>query len=47
MNSDDIYNNFSDEVAVLLDGIFNTSINLIDGVEVFKEKLENALVKLA
>lgn len=46
MDSDALYDVFSEEVADILTEIFDSSIKEIDGIEDFKEKLEDALKEL-
>lgn len=46
IDTDDLYDYFSDEVADILAEIFDSSLNEIDGVEELKEKLEDALEEL-
>jgi len=45
IDEDDIYDNFSDDVADILVDIFESSVNLIDDAESFKEKLQDALAE--
>jgi selenocysteine-specific translation elongation factor len=46
IDSDSLYDVFSDEIVDILSEIFDSSINEIDGIESLKEKLENALEEL-
>jgi hypothetical protein len=46
IDSDSLYDIFSEEIVDILSEIFDSSINEIDGIESLKEKLENALEEL-
>ncbi len=46
IDTDSLYDIFSDNIVDILIYVFNSSINEIDGVEEFKERLEDALKEL-
>ncbi len=46
IDTDILYDYFSEEIAGILADIFDSSLNEIDGIEELKEKLENALEEL-
>lgn len=46
VDEDDVYDNFSEEVAEILMDVFDSSVNAIDGAEEFMEKIQNAFDEL-